>query len=175
MKSVLFSILICVSSVAAADTIVATGDLGLVVERAKGSLLLVNQSERAAVGRIDGLGDLSHASLVYSPDERFAYVFGRDGGLSKVDIITQKIVGRVMQAGNAIGGAISDDGSLVAVSNYQPGGVRVFDADSLEMLADIPLGPKPSAWSTRRAGALSLQHGMMVRPGSQIFPMATQT
>ncbi|WP_170519722.1 cytochrome D1 domain-containing protein [Ruegeria atlantica] len=120
----------------------ATGDLGLVIERAKGSVLLVDQSDRAALARIEGLGDLSHASLVYSPDERFAYVFGRDGGLTKVDIVTRQIVNRVVQAGNAIGGAISDDGQLVAVSNYEPGGVRVFDANSLELVADIPTGSK---------------------------------
>ena len=41
----------------------ATGDLGLVVERATGSLVLVDRSDRAALGRIEGLGDLSHASL----------------------------------------------------------------------------------------------------------------
>ena len=120
----------------------ATGDLGLVVERASGALLVVDQSERAAIGRIEGLGDLSHASLVYSPDERFAYVFGRDGGLSKVDILEKRVVARVIQAGNSIGGAISDDGRLVAVSNYEPGGVRVFDAETLEMVADIPTGGK---------------------------------
>ena len=119
-----------------------TGDLGLVVERASGSLLVVDQSDRASIGRITGLGDLSHASLVYSPDEQFAYVFGRDGGLSKVDILAQTVVARVMQAGNSIGGAISDDGRFVAVSNYEPGGVRVFDADTLEMVADIPTGSK---------------------------------
>ena len=120
----------------------ATGDLGVVVERAAGALLIVDRSERAAIGRVTGLGDLSHASMVFSPDERYAYVFGRDGGLTKVDIVTQSIAARVVQSGNAIGGAISDDGELVAVSNYEPGGVRVFDADTLEMVADIPTGAK---------------------------------
>ncbi|MBK5951632.1 protein nirF [Rhodobium orientis] len=120
----------------------ATGDLGLIVERATGSLVVVDQSERAAIGRIEGLGDLSHASLVYSPDERYAFVFGRDGGLTKVDILAQTVVKRVVQAGNSIGGAISDDGRLVAVSNYEPGGVRVFDTDTLDMVADIPTGSK---------------------------------
>lgn len=131
----------CATGVTAQD-IRATGDLGLVVERATGSLVVVDQSERARIGRIEGLGDLSHASLVYSPDERFAYVFGRDGGLTKVDIVEQSVVGRVMQAGNSIGGAISDDGQYVAVSNYEPGGVRIFDADTLDMVADIPTGGK---------------------------------
>ena len=120
----------------------ATGDLGVVVERASGALLVIDQSERAAIGRVEGLGDLSHASVVFSPDQRFAYVFGRDGGLSKVDLLTQQIAGRVLQSGNAIGGAISDDGRLVAVSNYEPGGVRIFDAETLEMVADIPTGGK---------------------------------
>lgn len=129
------------STTARADT-VATGDLGLVIERATGSVLLVDQSDRAALARIEGLGDLSHASLVYSPDERFAYVFGRDGGLTKVDIVKREIANRIVQAGNAIGGAISDDGKLVAVSNYEPGGVKVFDADTLELVADIPTGSK---------------------------------
>jgi protein NirF len=88
--------------------------------------------------RIEGLGDLSHASVNFSPDERFAYVFGRDGGLTKVDLIEGRIDRRIVQAGNSIGGAISDDGALVAVSNYEPGGVRVFDAATLAPVADFP-------------------------------------
>ncbi|MCP3056268.1 protein nirF [Aurantimonas sp. LRZ36] len=128
--------------VAPAQDLRATGDLGVVVERATGSLLIIDQSEHAAIGRVEGLGDLSHASVVFSADERFAFVFGRDGGLTKVDLLTQSIDGRVVQSGNAIGGAISDDGQLVAVSNYEPGGVRVFDAETLESVADIPTGSK---------------------------------
>ncbi|HEY9056138.1 MAG TPA: cytochrome D1 domain-containing protein [Aurantimonas sp.] len=128
--------------VAPAQDLRATGDLGVVVERASGSLLVIDQSERTAIGRVEGLGDLSHASVVFSADERFAFVFGRDGGLTKVDLLTQSIAGRVVQSGNAIGGAISDDGQLVAVSNYEPGGVRVFDAETLESVADIPTGSK---------------------------------
>lgn len=121
---------------------VATGDLGLVIERASGSLVLVDRSERDALTRIGGLGDLSHASMTYSPDERFAYVFARDGGLSKVDLLAGEVVARTVQAGNSIGGAISDDGRLVAVSNYTPGGVKVFDADTLELVADVPMAGK---------------------------------
>lgn len=134
--------LLLTAAPAICDELRGTGNLGLIVEREAGSLLVVDRTERAAIGRIDGLGDLSHASLVYSPDERFAYVFGRDGGLTKVDILTQSIVRRVIQAGNSIGGAISDDGRLVAVSNYEPGGVKVFDADTLDLVADIPTGSK---------------------------------
>ncbi len=119
-----------------------TGDLGLVIERADGSVLIVETTERSRLARVEGLGDLSHASAVYSRDERYAYVFGRDGGLTKVDMLKAEVVGRVLQAGNAIGGAISQDGSLVAVSNYAPGGVRIFDAESLEMVVDLPTDSK---------------------------------
>ncbi len=115
-----------------------TGDLGLVVERAAGRVQVVDTTTRTALGSIAGLGDLSHASIVYSRDQRYGYVFGRDGGLTKVDLIAGRIERRVVQAGNSIGGAISQDGTLVAVSNYEPGGVKVFDAASLEMVAEIP-------------------------------------
>src|SRR5262245_6825013 len=115
-----------------------TGDLGIVIERAAGSIVILDTSKRAALGRVTGLGDLSHASAVFSRDQRFAYLFGRDGGLSKIDLLTASVAKRVIQAGNAIGGAISDDGSLVAVSNYEPGGLRVFDAETLTPIADIP-------------------------------------
>ena len=119
-----------------------TGDLGLVVERASGSLMLIETTGRSALGRIQGLGDLSHASAVFSRDGRYAYVFGRDGGLTKVDLLEARIERRVIQAGNAIGGAISQDGRLVAVANYQPGGIRIFDAGTLEPLAEVPTGAK---------------------------------
>lgn len=116
----------------------ATGDLGVIVERAAGSLLIVDTTADKRIARVEGLGDLSHASVVFSRDERFAYVFGRDGALSKVDLLTAEVVNRVAQASNSVGGAISQDGSLVAASNYEPGGVRVFDADTLAPVAEIP-------------------------------------
>jgi len=115
-----------------------SGDLGLVIERAAGRVQVVNTSQPRSLATIAGLGDLSHASLVYSRDARYAYVFGRDGGLTKVDLLCRRIDKRVLQAGNAIGGAISQNGRLIAVSNYTPGGVKVFDAATLEPLADIP-------------------------------------
>ena len=115
-----------------------TGDMGVLIERANSSVQIIETTGNTSLGRVAGLGDLSHASIVYSRDERFAYVFGRDGGLSKVDIINKNLSARVLQSGNSIGGAISQDGRLVAVSNYKPGGVKVFDADTLELVADIP-------------------------------------
>jgi protein NirF len=121
----------------AAGELRGTGDLGIIVERADGAVVVVDTTTRTMLGRIEGLGDLSHASAVFSRDQRYAYVFGRDGGLTKLDLLELRIARRIVQAGNAIGGAISDDGTLVAVSNYVPGGVKVFDAATLAPVADI--------------------------------------
>jgi protein NirF len=134
-----------------------TGDLGVVIERARGTLALVDTSRRSLLGEIEGLGDLSHASVVFSRDGASAYVFGRDGGLSKVDLLARRIDKRVMQAGNSIGGAISQDGSLVVAQNYQPGGIKAFDAKTLALVADIPAQYAP--------GKLSRVVGLVDLPG----------
>lgn len=130
--------LMCLVASACAPPLRGTGDLGLIVERADGRVVVVESTGSTKLATVAGLGDLSHAALVYSRDERYAFVFGRDGGLTKVDLLGAAIVGRVMQSGNSIGGAISQDGSLVAVANYTPGGIKVFDAATLALVADIP-------------------------------------
>ncbi len=156
---VLLALLLGAFAAKADDTIRGTGDLGIVIERADGSVQIIDTTTNRAIGRVAGLGDLSHASAVYSRDGRYAFVFGRDGGLSKVDLLTAKLVGRTVQAGNSIGGAISQDGRLVAVSNYTPGGVKVFDAASLEQVADIPAEYAP--------GQLSKVIGLVDAPGKR--------
>ena len=133
---ILFILLL--SPLSASAELRGTGDLGIVIERAAGRVQIVEHSSNSSLATIEGLGDLSHASAVYSRDARYAFVFGRDGGLTKVDLLQAKIVKRVMQSGNSIGGAISQDGRLVAVSNYEPGGVKVFDTETLDLVADIP-------------------------------------
>ena len=138
----------------AQPTLRGTGDLGVVVERANGSLQIIESDSHTLLARVEGLGDLSHASVVFSRDQRYAYVFGRDGGLSKVDLLTARIDRRILQGGNSIGGAISQDGKLIAVSNYEPGGVKVFDARTLEQLADIPATPLPDAGKRSRVVGL---------------------
>lgn len=132
---------------AATPQLRGTGDLGLVIERASGHLTLVDTSKRAPYARIAGLGDLSHASAVYSRDGRYAYIFGRDGGLTKVDLLEARIVKRVMQAGNAIGGSISQDGRIVVAQNYAPGGIKAFDAGTLELLSEVPAEYAPGKFS----------------------------
>ena len=116
----------------------ATGDLGVVIEREHGTALIVNTSQQSQLARIESLGDLSHASVVFSRDQRYAFIFGRDGGLSKIDLLKDKLDQRIIQAGNSIGGAISQDGQFIAVSNYSPGGIKIFSTKTLDLVADIP-------------------------------------
>ncbi len=136
----------------AGPTLRGTGDLGVVIERASGSVQIVDTTRITSLATVQGLGDLSHASLVYGRDGRYAYVFGRDGGLSKVDLLKGVIERRVMQAGNSIGGAVSQDGSLIAAQNYTPGGVKVFSADTLELLADVPSAYGPNGERSKVVG-----------------------
>lgn len=151
---------LCALSLSACSTLRGTGDLGIVVERATGSVLVVDTSARSVLGRVEGLGDLSHASAVFSRDGRYAYVFGRDGGLTKVDLLTRVIAGRIVQAGNAIGGSISQDGRLIVAQNYEPGGIKVFDADTLEFLSEVP-----ARWG--EDGRLSKVVGLADVPGNR--------
>ncbi|MBL8420872.1 MAG: protein nirF, partial [Dechloromonas sp.] len=124
-----------------------TGNLGLIIERATGQVTLVDTTAGQPYARIDGLGDLSHASAVYSRDGRYAFVFGRDGGLTKIDMLEGRIVKRVMQSGNAIGGSISQDGRIVVAQNYTPGGIKAFDAATLELLSEVPAEYAPGKFS----------------------------
>lgn len=158
MRTLLFMAALGLWIAAQAETR-GTGDLGVVVERADGSLLVVENSTDSRLAQVGGLGDLSHASVVYSRDARHAYVFGRDGGLTKVDLLSASINKRILQSGNSIGGAISQDGRLIAVSNYEPGGVRIFDAETLALVADIPAEYAP--------GRLSKVIGLVDAPGNR--------
>jgi protein NirF len=142
MKALLASLFMLLLSGCAQQALRGTGDLGIVIERADGRVAVVDSTAKRILATVDGLGDLSHASVVYSRDGRYAYVFGRDGGLTKVDILLAKIEKRVMQAGNSIGGAISQDGRIVVAQNYVPGGIKAFDAETLELLADVPTESK---------------------------------
>lgn len=138
MNKVKSLLLISVLLLNGCNSLRGTGDLGVVIERASGSVQVIDTTKRVKLAQVKGLGDLSHASVVYSRDARYAYVFGRDGGLTKVDILTGEISKRIIQSGNSIGGAISQDGKLVSVSNYTPGGIKVFDSNTLELVENIP-------------------------------------
>jgi len=110
----------------------------VVVERLAGSVLVIDSSRHELLGRISGLGNLSHATVKFSPDARYAYVIGREAQVSKIDLLALKLVKKVNAGGLSVGGVISQDGKYVALSNYIPGEVRILDADTLELVKTIP-------------------------------------
>ena len=73
---------------AAAPSLRGTGDLGVVIERAAGRVQVVDTTARASLG-----GDRAAWATCRTPRSssrataRYAYVFGRDGGLTKVDLL----------------------------------------------------------------------------------------
>jgi protein NirF len=75
-----------------------TNDLGVIIERASGRVVIIDTTHKRILGAVAGLGDLSHASVVFGRAGRHAYVFGRDGGLTQVDLLEQRVVKRAMQA-----------------------------------------------------------------------------
>ena len=147
MRLLLISLFALLLNACAGAQLRGTGDLGLIIERASGHVTLINTTARQPYARIGGLGDLSHASAVYSRDGRYAYIFGRDGGLTKIDLLEAKIVKRIIQSGNAIGGSISQDGRIVVAQNYTPGGIKAFDAETLELLSEVPAEFAPGQFS----------------------------
>ncbi|MDH3974961.1 MAG: protein nirF [Deltaproteobacteria bacterium] len=118
--------------------IYGTASLMVIVERENGGIVVVDSVNHEVLGRVEDLGNLRHASMVFSRDGRYAYIIGRDGTLSKVDLILMKLEKKSKVGENSIGIAISRNNKYIMVCNYQPGGVVVLDSDSLDLLKEIP-------------------------------------
>lgn len=115
-----------------------TGALVVVVEREDASVLVIDSSRHVLLGRVEGLGNLRHGTVKFSRDGRYAYTLGREAHVSKIDLYTLKVVRQVKAGHWSVGGAMTADGKHLAVSNYQPGEVRILDADTLETVKTIP-------------------------------------
>jgi hypothetical protein len=82
----------------------------------------------------------------------------------------------VLQSGNAIGGSISQDGRIVVAQNYTPGGIKAFDAETLELLSEVPAEYAPGSFSKvvgladRPATASPTRCSTAARSGSAISP-----
>ncbi len=114
-----------------------TASLVVIVERQTSSVLVIDSSRHQLLGRVSGLGNLTHATVKFSKDARYAYVIGREAQVSKIDLLTLKIVRQVSAGHLSIGGVMTADGRYLAVSNYAPGEVRLLDADTLETVKVI--------------------------------------
>ncbi len=112
------------------------GSVLFVVQRAESALALLDvRSRRWLPWRIDGLGDMRHATMVFSPWLDAGFVASRDGQLSRIDLRTLRKQGERRTSNYSIDTAMAQDGRLVAVAEYRPGGLTLLDADDLEVVA----------------------------------------
>ncbi|MBW2697329.1 MAG: protein nirF [Deltaproteobacteria bacterium] len=111
------------------------GSRVFVVERASGSLAVYDYIERRLLPeRITGLGNLRHATMIFSPDLRYGYLATRNGQVSRIDLHKLEKTGVVFTSENSIDNAISQDGRYIATAEYVPGGLTLLDAASMEVL-----------------------------------------
>ena len=141
------------------------GGLGsrvFVVERASGSLAVYDWVERALLPqRIEGLGNLRHATMIFSPDLRYGFLATRSGQVSRIDLEKLERAGVVFTSENSIDNAVSHDGRYVATAEYVPGGVTIVDARDLSVVKKHP------ATFTRDGATLpSRATGLVDAPGT---------
>lgn len=121
--------------------VVSAGGVGsrvFVVERNSGSLAVYDYMDRKVLpDRITGLGNLRHATMVFSPDLRYGYLSSRQGKVSRIDLETLTNAGAIFTSENSIDNAISHDGRFIATAEYHPGGVTILDASTLKLVQRI--------------------------------------
>lgn len=111
------------------------GSRVFVVERASGSLAVYDLDSRTLrPERITGLGDLSHATMTFTPDLRSGFLATRGGKVTRIDLEKAEAAGEVMTSQSSIDNAISQDGRFLAVAEYAPGGLTILDARELRVL-----------------------------------------
>lgn len=115
------------------------GSRVFVVERETESLGVYDLATRSySPSRITGFGNMRHAIMTFSPDLSSGYVATKSGRLSRIDLQTLERVQDVEVSKNSIDIAISQDGRRIATAEYQPGGLTVLDARTLEVLGRLP-------------------------------------
>ena len=127
---------------AALDASAKPGGIGsrvFVVERASESLAIYDFVARKLLPtRITGLGNLRHATMIFSPDLRYGYLATRNGQVSRIDLAKLERTGVVFTSENSIDNAISQDGRVIATAEYVPGGLTLLDAESMAILKKHP-------------------------------------
>jgi len=138
-RAALAMIIFGVSALAASAESGGIGSRVFVVERASESLAVYDFVARKLLPtRITGLGDLRHATMIFSPDLRYGYLATRNGQVSRIDLARLERTGVVFTSENSIDNAISQDGRVIATAEYVPGGLTLLDAESMEILKKHP-------------------------------------
>jgi mono/diheme cytochrome c family protein/WD40 repeat protein len=86
-----------------------------------------------------------HGGPKFSPDGRFVYFMSRDGWIEKYDIWSLKKIGEVRGGVNSRNIALSADGKTIALANYLPHTVVLFDSETLAPLKRLETG---DGWGT---------------------------
>ncbi len=137
MRLLALSVLLVVQACAARAT--GVGGRIFIVQRETESLSVYDSASRKILPvKVSGLGNMRHATMVFSRDLRWGYVATRNGLLSRIDLETLAADIQVKTSDNSIGLAISQDGRFLAVAEYKPGGITIVDAVSMDILARIP-------------------------------------
>jgi protein NirF len=111
------------------------GSRVFVVERSAERLAVYDLARRELLPqRIEGLGDLRHATMIFSPDLRYGYLATRNGKVSRIDLEKMERAGDVFTSKNSIDNAISQDGRFIATAEYDPGGLTILDGRTLEVV-----------------------------------------
>ncbi len=101
---------------------IAFGMKVYVVEREHGSLTVLTES---GLKRIEGLGNLNHATLKFLEDR--AYLISRDGYISLIDTRKDRLIRKVKVGESTIGFTFCMD--RVAVANYSPHTVVILNKE----------------------------------------------
>jgi len=132
---IVFTLVLSCTVSAAAQGI---GSRVFVVERASGSLAVYDLAQRKLLPqRIEDLGNLRHATMIFSPDLRYGYLATRSGQVSRIDLEKLEVAGKVFTSQSSIDNAISQDGRFIATAEYAPGGVTILDARDLRLVKKL--------------------------------------
>ncbi|WP_374243920.1 cytochrome D1 domain-containing protein [Zoogloea sp.] len=103
-------------------------NLFIVVEAGDHHVSVLDGDRMARIHRFPSRYAL-HGGPKFTPDGRYVFFASRDGWVSKFDIWNLKVVAEVRAGLNTRNAAVSSDGRYVAVANYLPGNLVIFDAD----------------------------------------------
>ncbi|MBF0344862.1 MAG: NirF protein [Nitrospirae bacterium] len=91
-----------------------------VVEREREGVAVIEDNKLKEIGN---LGNMNHTTVKF--DNGYAYVVGRDGFFSKIDIKTDTLVKRINVGKSGIGFTFCKD--YIAIANYDPKDVVIVD------------------------------------------------
>ena len=110
----------------------------MVVESGDHHVTILDGDSFARIERFESRFAL-HGGPKFSPDGRFVYFTSRDGWITKYDLYGLVKVAEVRAGINTRNSAISHDGRVLAVANYLPQSLVLFDAEDLSLLKVIPV------------------------------------